>query len=115
MQDFKQRCLVLSASTYKVPDEKTGEIKTGLTVFYLPTDKLEIYDDPVARGNGQISLGMQPSKVSLPIEMRNKVKFAPALYDLTLKMITRQLKTQIQPVDIDYVSFAELTPIKEAK
>lgn len=110
MQDFKQRCLVLSASTYKITDEKTGEVNSGLTVFYLPTDKLTPEDDPAARERGHISLGVQPSKVSLPISKAEKVKFAPALYDMTLKMVTRQLKMQVQPVDLEYVGMVEIHP-----
>jgi len=101
----------LSASSYRIPDTKTGEISEMLMVYYLPTDKLTPEDDAVARGSGEINLGMQPSKVKLPYEMKNKVKFAPAIYDLTLKMVTRQLKTQIQPVDIEYVSNVELSPV----
>lgn len=108
MQEMKQRCLVLSASTYKITDEKTGEVNSGLTVFYLPTDNLSPEDDEAARGRGQIALGIQPSKANLPLDKQTKVKFAPALYDMTLKMVTRQLKMQIQPVDLEYVGLTEL-------
>ncbi|MCL2223496.1 MAG: hypothetical protein FWB96_00855 [Defluviitaleaceae bacterium] len=112
MQEFKQKCLVLSATTYKMTDEKTGETNSGLTLFYIPTDKLTPEDDAAARGRGQISLGIQPSKVTLPIDLQTKVKHAPALYELTLKLVTRQLKAQIQPINLEYVSLAELHPVK---
>lgn len=112
MQGMKQKCLVLSASTYQITDEKTGEIKSGLTIFYITIDDLSPKDDPMARERGQISLGLQPSKESLPITKREKIVTAPALYDITFQMVTRQLKTQVKPVDIDFISEAVLSPKK---
>jgi len=108
MNGMKQKCLVLSASTYSIEDEKTGKTNAGITVFYIPTDTLAPQIDEMAASRGQISFGIQPSKVSLPYEMRSKVVTAPAFYDLTFQMVTRQLKTQIQPVDIDYIGNVEV-------
>jgi hypothetical protein len=108
MQDFKQRCLVLSASTYQITDEKGEVTAEGMTIFYLPTDNLELQDDQVARGRGQMSLGLQPAKVTMPLEMQQKILQAPAMYELTLKMVTRQMKAQIQPVDFEFVGNVEL-------
>jgi hypothetical protein len=103
MNGMKQTCLVLSASTYSIKDEKTGEVNSGLTVFYLPTDNLSPVIDEAAADRGQISHGMQPSKVSMPIGNQTKIISAPALYEMTFKMVTRQLKMQIQPVDLKYI------------
>ena len=114
MNGMKQRCLVLSASTYQITDEKTGEVNQGLTVFYLPTDSLAKQVDEVARSRGQMGYGLQPSKVTLPIDKKLKVVHAPALYDLTFQMVTRQLKTQIQPVDLDYVAEVEIKQAQKA-
>jgi hypothetical protein len=108
MNGMKQICLVLSASTYKIEDEKTGEINSGLTVFYVPTESLSPEEDLSARERGHIAHGMQPSKVSLPIAAREKVVTAPALYELTFKMVTRQLKMQVQPVDLEYIGNVQL-------
>jgi hypothetical protein len=108
MNGMKQTCLVLSASTYEMTDEKTGKQSSGLTVFYLPTDNLAPQADELAKSRGQMGHGIQPSKVTLPIEKKTKIVNAPALYELTFQMVTRQLKTQVQPVDIDYIAEAEL-------
>ena len=106
---MKQTCLILSASTYAIPDEKTGEIKnSGLTIFYLPTDNLSPTEDPTAQKRGQMSKGMQPAKISFPKEMQQKVNSVPGMYELTLQMVVRQLKTQIQPVDIDFIGDVDL-------
>jgi len=111
MNGMKQTCLVLSASTYKITDEKTGETNEGLTVFYLPTDNLEPQVDELATSRGQLGYGIQPSKVTFPIDKKIKIVNAPAFYDLTFQMVTRQLKTQIQPVDLEYVSKVEIGPV----
>jgi hypothetical protein len=87
-------------------DERTGEINSGLSVFYLPTEDLKAQDDPAARERGEISLGTQPSKVSLPYEAKAKVTMAPAYYDISFKMVTRQLKTQVTPYDLELVDEA---------
>ena len=103
MNGLQQECLVLSASTYSVKDEKTGETNSGLTIFYLPTDNLSPVEDEQALERGEMSRGLQPAKVSLPLKMKDKVFSVPGLYGLTLRMVTRQLRTQIQPVDIQFI------------
>jgi hypothetical protein len=108
MNGMKQTCLVLSASTYKITDEKTGETNSGLTVFYLPTDSLSPTEDATAKERGQIAHGIQPSKVSMPYSAQSKVVAAPGLYEITFQMVTRQLKTQIQPVDMKFIGVANI-------
>ena len=114
MNALKQKCLVLSASTYQIQDERTGATNSGLTVFYLPTDNLAPVEDEQARSRGQMSKGLQPAKVSLPYDKHLKVLEVPAMYELSLQMVTRQLKTQIQPVDIDFIGTLE-TKLTQAK
>ena len=105
---IKQKCLVLSLSTYSVKDEKTGEKNEGITMFYLPKEHLNPEDDQEARGRKQVSLGQQPSKSPVPLDKIHKLVSAPAFYDITFQMVTRQLKAQLQAVDIDFVSNVEL-------
>lgn len=108
MNGMKQTCLVLSASTYKITDDKGEITNTGMTVFYLPTDNLNPIEDAQAAEQGRMVKGLQPAKVNLPTTLAAKIIAAPAMYNLTLQMTVSQLKTQIKPVDIEYLGAVQM-------
>lgn len=69
-----ERALVLSADVWSMPDERTGEIRNGVSVWYMneyreDTDK---------------SFGYKPTKVSAAPEMLDILRAAklPAICDL---------------------------------
>ena len=108
MQKFKQQYLILSADTYKIADEKTGVVNEGISIWYIPDNELNPSIDETALSRGQSSMGIKPVKMSLPLDLLNKINVLPAIYDVTLKMVSVQMKQQIRPVDIDYVATVKL-------
>jgi len=115
MNGLKQTCLVLSATSYSMKEKDTDKIISGLTVFYLPTDNLNTVEDEQAIARGEIKKGLQPSKVILPYEKKHKIVNAPGMYSLTLQMVSRQLRTEVQPVDIEFIGEVELAQPKVTK
>lgn len=69
-----EKALVLSADKWSMPDEKTGEIRTGFSVWYVND-----YRDDLPE-----SIGYKPTKISTTPEMFESLRLAklPALFDL---------------------------------
>ena len=63
---MKSKILILSADTWKMVDEKTGEIRTGCTINYIPSL------DKVCNDTAK-SYGYKPVKESLPEEFIDKI------------------------------------------
>jgi hypothetical protein len=83
-------------------DERTGQINEGLSIRYYGADNL----DPTEEGDAK---GLQTSKDSLPISFANKVRFAPAIYELTFGVrVAADGKTQLKIADINFVSAIKL-------
>ena len=110
MQTFKQTYLVLSAQSYRMVDENTGEVNEGISLWYIPSNSLEPVEDEQAKIRGDIVRGVKAAKMSLPPTLSVKMGQFPALYDVTLEMATIQQKLQVRARDIDFVSTAKLTP-----
>ena len=114
MQKFKQQYLILSADTYAMEDEKTGVINKGISIWYIPDNDLSPSTDESASSRGQSSMGIRPVKASFPLDLVHKIKIVPAIYDVTLKMVSVMQKQQIKPVDLEYVSSVKLV-MEESK
>jgi len=69
-----EKALVLSADKWSMPDEKTGEIRSGFSVWYVND-----YRDDLPE-----SIGMKPTKITATPEMFESLRLAklPALFDL---------------------------------
>src|SRR5690606_8217796 len=69
-----ERALILSCDSWEMPDEKTGEIRKGLSVWYV--------NDYRADTAG--SYGFKPTKVSADSALIDHLRDAklPALFDL---------------------------------
>lgn len=63
---MKSNILILSADTWKMVDENTGEVRTGCTINYVPSL------DKVCNTEGK-SYGYKPVKESLPEEFINEI------------------------------------------
>lgn len=68
------RALVLSADRWEMPDEKTGEIRSGFSVWFIN----DYRDDEPGK------LGYKPTKINATDEIFANLKTAnlPALFDL---------------------------------
>jgi len=71
---MSERALVLSCDSWDMTDEKTGEMRRGLSVWYVND----------YRDDGSESLGFKPTKVSADRQLLDKLRDAklPALFDL---------------------------------
>ncbi|MCL2841813.1 MAG: hypothetical protein FWE05_13725 [Defluviitaleaceae bacterium] len=121
-----QRCLLLSANTYKMNETKdeegnvTNPARSGLTVWYYPVDSLADTTNP--RNDGTISKGTPPMQASFQqIEVADNLVAVPGVYDFKMQMqavsqkssyggrTTSKMIQAIVPVDINYVSEVRLT------
>ena len=114
MKPFKQQYLILSAQSYRIVDENTGAINEGVSLWYIPDDNLDPAEDLLARERGDIVRGMKVAKMSLPLTLAHKMSHFPALYDVTMEMITAQQKQQVRARDIDFVATVKLVPDKSS-
>ena len=113
---FKQSYLLLSALKYAMKDEETGAMIEGISVWYVMNDHLNPVEDEEALKRGQISRGMTPAKMSLPLSCEKNLNVFPGLYEVTMEMATVKNKQMIRPRDISFVSpvklVAEKPPVK---
>ena len=115
MQPFKQQYLFLSAQSYRMTDENTGEIREGISLSYVPDNNLSPYEDPEPASRGQVARGKKVAKLSLPIGKLEKLNAFPGLYDVTLEFSVVANKQQVRPKDIDFVSAVELVQSEKTK
>lgn len=71
---MSERAFVLSADGWEMPDEKTGEIRKGFSVWYIN----EYREDSATQ------IGLKPTKISATAEIFEVLKTGklPALFDL---------------------------------
>lgn len=63
---MKSNIIILSADTWKMVDEKTGDVKTGCTINYIPTLEKICNEE-------NKSYGYKPVKESLPEDFIHKI------------------------------------------
>jgi len=116
MQNFKQRYIMLFASPYSIQNEN-GTRNEGVSAYFIMDDNLSPKLDKEAAERGQTIHGTKPVKMNMPYSTSSKIKAAPALYEVTLKMVVsrktdvRGNSTEIptmQVVDIEFVNTIEM-------
>lgn len=95
--------LVLFANAYDMKDGETGERISGTSVHYLfwgtGGDALKRVID----FNGDKPVGYQRAKVSLPLDSREKIPVAPAIYEGTFTMtVGSDGKPVMKLIDVAY-------------
>lgn len=71
---MKEKVFILSASRYSFTDESTGEIRKGMTVFYVNDIKPVAPTDTVK--------GTVPVKANFPYEMFNTLGDVPGYHSI---------------------------------
>lgn len=98
--------ILLYASTYKLVDEKTGEVKQGVTCNYYFNTNLDVVDN----ANG--SVGTRPAKGSMDINVFAKIYKAPALYEADFDMnIGSDGKPVLRIKDLRFLSQVSISPV----
>ena len=105
MQAFKQQYLILYAMPYRIEDKETGQINEGISIEYIPRNNLDPSTD-----EGRNVRGYRTAKGNLPISCQTKIGPFPALYDVTLEMVSNaDRKMEIRPKDVDLVATVNLS------
>lgn len=111
-----EKALILSADSWEMPDDRTGEIRKGVSVWYVNDYRV---DNPT-------SVGFKPTKVSADLSMLDVLRGAklPALFNLdfgsrpgvqgkatlTLVAISHIADVPVFMVPSDHVSAAKVPP-----
>lgn len=102
--------ILLYAATYTIVDEKTGEVKKGVTCNYYFNTNLDAVDN----SNG--SVGTRPAKGSMDYDVFAKIYKAPALYDAEFEMnIGSDMKPVLKIKNLRYKSQIVMQPMPEDK
>lgn len=92
-------------------DDKTGEVtNSGVTIFAY--DKTNL--DPCEKQRGSFTAkGRKPSKFTVPMELQEKLKQVPGVYDIEVEMQSnKDMKSELTLVDLDFVGTLETKVIK---
>ena len=116
MSEFKQRLLVLSCNAYHYV--KDGQTKEGITISYIPSDKLDPFEDESAKLRGGVMRGVEVIEERFPYDKLGKLGQFPAIYEVTQKMVSTldRYNNRVQkiiPVDIDFVGTVDVVVKKE--
>lgn len=98
---MNKKLIVLYCNSYNFTDERTGELRDGVSYRYILADNLA----PANNQNG--SKGYSVLKGNLPLSELGSFKAVPGLYDATLDIREKNGSTVLVPVALNFVS--ELT------
>ena len=108
MGGLTQEVIVLYAGYYSVTDEKTGEVKEGVSVSYYLGASLNAIDNV----NGTV--GLRPAGCTVAPSILPKFKKAPALYNAELAMtVDSKGKPSLVISDLDYISQVVIQPVND--
>lgn len=97
-----EQVLILSADKWEMPDERTGEIRSGLSLWFLSD----------YREDSQESFGYKPAKVTAPLELLDKVRGKlPGFFEMVYgSKPGAQGKAQLTLIDVKAVKGVTLFP-----
>lgn len=109
------QALLLYVQPYKIISKETGEINSGLSLWFNGKESLK----PIEREkNGEIIKGVKPFKGWLPYEAQKKINEVPGLYEIEYMMEgNSDNKPQMVITDIEFLGRYEtkLIEIKQLK
>jgi hypothetical protein len=107
-----QNVIVLSASTFIIKNDKTGEVEnTGCTVRYA------FSEDLAPKENAEKTIkGHRPAKISLPFEEYAKFPTVPALYEAEIDFnVDSQGKAAIAAKNFKFLNAITVSKTAAAK
>ena len=81
--NIEMKAILLHSLPYRIVDNKTGEVSEGISLWFHGSSDLT--PDEVKQGN-YIVRGTKPLKFNIPLDQGDKIKEAPGLYNLRVKM-----------------------------
>lgn len=108
MGGINQEIIVLYAGYYSISDDKTGELKEGVSISYYTSTSLDVIDN----SNG--SVGLRPAKCTVSPALLPKLVRAPALYNAEFSMtVDSKGRPVLSICDLDYISQVAIRPIQD--
>ena len=80
MSMLMEKVFVLSAKKYAFTDTKTGELKEGVTVFYVPALDPTISEDGITKGQ-------VPVKANFALSQFESFQSLPGVYDIEYDIV----------------------------
>lgn len=77
---MKENIILLSARKYAIVDEKTGEVQSGISCYYVMPDSLQNVD------KSNVQYGAVPLKGSVPLECASELDQLPGMYEGSFEM-----------------------------
>ena len=102
---MRQRCILLFVNPYRIQDDKTGEILSGLSVTYLGTDNL----NPVEDGSKK---GIPTLKQTFSLDLEKSLQSVPGYYDIEFGLRPVGGKPTVVPIGLNFVAPVELKEVK---
>ena len=98
---MKTKALVISASAYRITDDKTGAVEAeGVTVRYVATENLAPFEDEKRNIKGY-----KPSKANMPYDYFPKFGIVPAVYEVTYTTnVDSQGRTTLKETDFTFLN-----------
>ena len=94
---MNQKCILIQASPYSFPDEKTGEIREGISLTYIMTASLT----PAKEGHLK---GYKVCKESIPLNAVEQIKEVPGIYNFAHRIESVRGKPGLKVNSIEFVS-----------
>lgn len=100
-------CIVLCVNPYSFNDEKTNELREGVSVKYLLTDNLS----PTEEMDG--SRGYKVAKSSFGMEVMKAIKEVPAVYSVEFSnKLDSQGRITQKAISLQYAQPLDSKPVK---
>lgn len=94
---MNKKILVLYCNSYNFTDDRTGQIKEGVSFRYIVSDDLA----PINNPNG--SKGYTIQKASLPLSFAPAFSSVPGVYDCMFDMKDKGGQVTLVPVSVTYI------------
>ena len=79
----KSDYIILSAMEYSFKNEGDEHINKGISLYCVPQDNLEPFEDIYRSRNGMIARGYVPIKFSVPIDLKSQIGPVPGMYSVS--------------------------------
>jgi len=105
---MKRQILVLCTKGYEVTNEKSGEVNSGISIYYYGINDEYVPFDPSVSAE-KIVAGIMPEKASLDLSVSRDIVKVPAIYDGDFILKTgADLKPKLVLNSFKYVSDFEI-------
>ncbi len=95
---MKETIILLGAKPWSMTDEKTGQIREGISLHYVMSDNLKDFVDTQNQMRGY-----QPVKQSISMSEQDKLKEVPGIYSGDFSLKSTQGKTILALNHLEFI------------